>query len=321
MPTLSNREISQRAAALRELLSPCELCPRRCGIDRLSGATGFCGLSDRSVVASVLPHHGEEPPISGTSGSGTIFFSSCNAACLFCQNYQISQLRQGQIKTIEALARDFVHLQSRGCHNLNWVTPTPQLPMIVKALALASEQGCRLPVVYNTNGYDRREVLQLLDGIVDIYLPDIKYGSDVWAEQFSQLPDYYAVARAAVTEMHRQVGVLQTDKSGIATQGLLVRHLIIPEGTAGSVKVFRLLAGIDPEIPVSVMAQYRPCYRAVGHPVLGRSINRREYNQAVEELELSGLHNVFLQHFDNLSDEDLFFPDFNDTQVFRGNRE
>ncbi|MBU0712241.1 radical SAM protein [bacterium] len=310
MPTISSTELFKRSQELNTLLSPCELCPRRCLAHRREGQSGYCQLGDTVLLSSVLPHHGEEPPISGIHGSGTVFLSGCNAGCIFCQNYQISHLKMGQIISIEELSQQYLHLQKTGCHNINWVTPTPHLPFLVEALADAVSKGLTIPLVYNTNGYDRHEILQLLDGIVDIYLPDMKYGSDHWAEQFSKLPDYTAISVAAIREMYRQVGTLQLDKNHIAQRGLLIRHLVLPEGTAGSSKVFQSIAAIDPQIPVSIMAQYHPCYQAISHPILGKRITLKEYQQVLEVFEESGLGNAYLQDITDLEQQDTFFPDF-----------
>jgi len=266
-------------------------------------------------MSSALAHFGEEPPITGRGGSGTIFLSSCNAACIFCQNYQISHERTGQPVSPDKLAQEFLRLQNAGCENINWVTPTPHLPFLVEALALAAAEGLTLPVVYNTNGYDRVEILRLLEGVVDIYLPDMKYSEDIWAEEFSQLRDYFSINVAAIREMHRQVGPLIVNDDNVAVKGLLVRHLVLPDGRAGSARVFRALAQIDPQIPVSLMAQYHPCFQAVGHPVLGRRIARREYLKALDDFENAGLLNVFTQDLSELEREDFFFPDFNDEQT------
>lgn len=310
MPTLSSAEILRRSEELKARLSPCELCPRQCHARRLEGQTGYCQMTDRAVVSSILPHYGEEPPISGSHGSGTVFLSGCNAGCIFCQNYQISQLRLGQKISAEKLAREFLKLQQTGCHNINWVTPTPHLPFLTEALAFAVDRGLTIPVVYNTNGYDRLEILQMLDGIVDIYLPDMKYGADVWAEEFSELPNYSEISAIAVREMYRQVGILQLDERQIARRGLLIRHLVLPEGTAGSRRVFEKIAAIDPQIPVGIMAQYHPCYQAINHPILGRRITAAEYRHALELFEEIGLETAYLQDVDGLEKEDPYFPDF-----------
>ena len=324
MPNLNSIEIKKRAIELYKLLDPCQICPRLCRAKRLHGAAGFCQVLDKAILSSALAHFGEEPPITGRGGSGTIFLSSCNAACIFCQNYQISHERIGNPVSIYQLANEYLHLQAVGCENINWVTPTPHLPFLVDALASAVEQGLKIPVVYNTNGYDRVEVLRLLDGIVDIYLPDMKYGEDVWAEEYSGLKNYFTINVAAIKEMYRQVGLLIINEKGVAVKGLLVRHLVLPYGRAGSARLFRALAKIDPQVPVSLMAQYHPCYQAVGHPVLGRRISRDEYLKALEDFENAGLLNAFTQDYISLEHEDFFFPDFNDNErVFnhRNNRE
>jgi len=323
MPNLNSIEIKKRAIELYKLLDPCQICPRLCRAKRLHGAAGFCQVLDKAILSSALAHFGEEPPITGRGGSGTIFLSSCNAACIFCQNYQISHERIGNPVSISQLANEYLHLQAVGCENINWVTPTPHLPFLVDALASAVEQGLKIPVVYNTNGYDRVEVLRLLDGIVDIYLPDMKYGEDVWAEEYSGLKNYFTINVAAIKEMYRQVGLLIINEKGVAIKGLLVRHLVLPYGRAGSARLFRALAKIDPQVPVSLMAQYHPCYQAVGHPVLGRRISRDEYLKALEDFENAGLLNAFTQDYISLEHEDFFFPDFNDNkQIFnrRDNR-
>jgi len=316
MPILTSVELRERALELKNLLDPCQLCPRLCRAHRWHGTTGFCQVQDTALLSSALAHFGEEPPITGRGGSGTIFLSSCNAACIFCQNYQISHERHGRPVSTLTLAHEFIHLQTLGCENINWVTPTPHLPFLVEALALAVDQELNLPVVYNTNGYDRLEVLRLLDGVVDIYLPDMKYGEDVWAEEYSGLKDYFTINIMAVREMYRQVGSLIIDANGIAQKGLLVRHLVLPEGRAGSARIFRALAAIDPQIPVSLMAQYHPCYKAIGHPVLGRRVNRREYLKALDDFENAGMLKAYTQDYRKLEHEDLFFPDFNDDRVF-----
>jgi len=313
MPTISSTELFKRSRELKRLMNPCKLCPRRCLAYRQECQVGYCHLGDTILLSSILPHHGEEPPISGVHGSGTIFLSGCNAGCIFCQNYQISHERIGREISPSELALEFVKLQDYGCHNINWVTPTPQLPNLVEALAIAVEQGLNIPLVYNTNGYDRLEILQLLDGIVDIYLPDMKYSSDHWAEEFSDLPDYTAVNITAVKEMYRQTGALQLDSRQIAFKGLLVRHLVLPEGTAGSRKVFQSIAAIDPQIPVSIMAQYHPCYHAIGHPILGRRITLKEYQQVLDVFEETGLENAYVQDITDLKRQDSFFPDFQKT--------
>jgi putative pyruvate formate lyase activating enzyme len=262
----SNESIKQ----LWDLMDPCTLCPRECKIHRRDGQTGFCGIGDMPVVSSVGPHFGEESVLVGSGGSGTIFFAGCNLGCLFCQNFDISHHRQGYPVTIEQLAKSMLELQYYGCCNINFVTPTHVAPAIVAALKPTREEGLTLPTVYNTGGYDSVETLKLLEGFVDIYMPDMKYADEKVAEELSAAPDYPQINREAVKEMHRQVGDLRTEK-GIATTGLLVRHLVLPENLAGSFAIIDFLAvQISPKTTINLMDQYRPCYKASAHPKISR---------------------------------------------------
>ena len=231
------------------------------------------------MVSSYNVHRGEEPPISGTQGSGTIFMTHCNLHCVFCQNFPISQMGVGRERSGESLGKMILDLQNRGCHNINWVTPTHFVPQILEALCWAIARGFRLPLVYNTNGYDRLETLRLLDGVVDIYLPDMKYGNDRAAKRYSDAADYVAVNHAAVREMFRQAGPLRTDDSNIACRGLCIRHLVLPEGAAGTDDIFNyLMANYDPhDIYISLMAQYRPLHRAGEFPEINRTVTHEEY--------------------------------------------
>lgn len=279
-----------RIAGAERLCCSCSLCPRGCGVDRPAGGKGFCGAGAGMRISSIFPHHGEEPPISGAGGSGTVFFSHCTLRCVFCQNYQISHQGEGAEYTVEELARRMVWLQECGCCNVNLVTPTHYLPWILRALHAASAQGLGIPVVYNCGEYEREEVLRLLDGIVDIYLPDMKYGDNRAAGRLSGADDYVEVNRRAIREMFRQVGPLNCDSSGMALRGLLIRHLVLPNGHGGSGKVVEFLAGhFDPDdIAVSVMAQYAPRYRAGEHPEIARRISREEYERARAWFEDAG---------------------------------
>jgi putative pyruvate formate lyase activating enzyme len=262
----SNESIKQ----LWDLMDPCTLCPRECKVHRRDGQTGFCGIGDMPVVSSVGPHFGEESVLVGSGGSGTIFFAGCNLGCLFCQNFDISHHRQGYPVTIEQLAKSMLELQYYGCCNINFVTPTHVAPAIVAALKPTREEGLTLPTVYNTGGYDSVETLKLLEGFVDIYMPDMKYADEKVAEELSAAPDYPQINREAVKEMHRQVGDLRTEK-GIATTGLLVRHLVLPENLAGSFAIIDFLAvQISPKTTINLMDQYRPCYKASAHPKISR---------------------------------------------------
>jgi len=265
---------------LWDLMDPCTLCPRECKVNRNKGETGFCGIGDKPIVSSVGPHFGEESVLVGSGGSGTIFFAGCNLGCVFCQNFDISHHRHGQPTTIEQLAQSMLELQYYGCCNINFVTPTHVAPSIVAALKLARKEGLTLPTVYNTGGYDSVETLMLLEGFVDIYMPDMKYADPKVAEELSAAPDYPQINREAVIEMHRQVGDLKTEK-GVATRGLLVRHLVLPENLAGSFEIIDFLAGqISPKTTINVMDQYRPCYKASSHP----KINRRPTTEEIQSV-------------------------------------
>ena len=265
---------------LWDLTDPCTLCPRECKVNRKKDETGFCGISDMPVVSSVGPHFGEESVLVGRGGSGTIFFAGCNLGCVFCQNFDISHHRHGRAVTIEQLARSMLELQYYGCCNINFVTPTHVAPAIVAALNLAREEGLTLPTVYNTGGYDSVGTLKLLEGFMDIYMPDMKYADAKVAAELSAAPDYPQINREAVKEMHRQVGDLKTQK-GVATRGLLVRHLVLPENLAGSFEIIDFLADqISPETTVNVMDQYRPCYKASTHP----KINRRPTTEEIRSV-------------------------------------
>jgi putative pyruvate formate lyase activating enzyme len=277
-------------------LSACRLCPRECGVDRLAGERGFCRAGALARVAAVSIHHGEEPPISGTRGSGTVFFSHCNMTCLFCQNYPISQLGNGREMDAETLAGELLRLQAKGAHNVNFVTPTPHVPQLVDAVRAAQESGFRIPVVCNTNGYDSLEALALLDGVADIFLPDAKYRSEALAGSISGTPDYPARNDAALSEMVRQAGFLVTDEDGIATRGVLVRHLVLPGMVEETEKVLAHLADrFGPDLPLSLMGQYFPAYRAPETAGFGRKLSAGEYDRAIAAAERLSFRNVFIQ--------------------------
>jgi len=289
---LSPEDLSRRVSALRDILRSCSLCPRNCRTDRLAGDLGVCGVGAQPIVSSCGPHFGEETPLVGRRGSGTIFLTHCNLKCLFCQNYDISHLGRGDPLTTDDLANIMLSLQRQGCHNINWVTPTHQVPMLVAATQLALSQGFRLPIVYNCGGYESVAVLRLLDGIADIYMPDAKYGDNAAGQQLSGVPDYWDRCQEALAEMHRQVGDLQLNDQGIATRGLLVRHLVLPEDLAGSTTVMPFLASLSPNTYVNVMAQYRPQYRAREVPALTRSITAAEFRRALQAARDAGLHRL-----------------------------
>jgi len=265
------------------MLEECCVCPRRCGVNRLAGESGKCHITNEVMVSSYGPHFGEEAPLVGGHGSGTIFFTYCNLRCIFCQNYTISQLGEGTVVRREGLAKMMLDLQAKGCNNINLVSPTHVVPHILDALELAASMGLHLPLVYNSGGYDSLEALKLLDGIVDIYMPDMKYSDDDIAEQLSGIKNYSEVNKAAVKEMHRQVGDLEIDERGIAKWGLLIRHLVLPYGFAGTREVVRFLAReVSANTYLNVMAQYHPCYKAFDMPKLSRSISQQEFSEAIE---------------------------------------
>jgi len=286
---LGQQELQARAREAMGRLRCCTICPRLCRVDRTQGQRGFCRTLDVPFVSSWGPHFGEERPLVGRHGSGTIFFGQCNLRCLYCQNWSISQLGEGAQMSTRRLAELMLELQGLGCHNINLVTPTHQVPMILQALVEASREGLRLPIVYNTGGYESIETLRLLEGIVDIYMPDFKYWDPQVAKELSKAEDYPQVAREALKEMHRQVGDLVI-KEGVAVRGLLVRHLVLPGGLAGTPEVMRFIAQeLSPNTYVNVMAQYYPCYKAFEHPPLDRRLSPQEYKDAVEAALRAGL--------------------------------
>jgi len=283
-------ELHARGEELAELASPCTLCPRKCRSKRKEGQTGYCRTGYLPEVSSVHPHHGEERPLSGERGSGTIFLTNCNLGCIFCQNYDISHQGRGQTVPVGELAAAMLSLQQAGCHNINFVTPSHQTHAIVAAVSLAAGEGLTLPLVYNTGGYDSIEALRLMEGIFDIYMPDLKFTDPRTSAQLADAGDYPEVVFKAIHEMHRQVGDLVTDKQGIALRGLLVRHLVLPGDLAGSREAFRFLAEeISTNTYLNVMAQYRPCHEAIGQPVIRERLQRRDYLEALELAKEWGL--------------------------------
>jgi putative pyruvate formate lyase activating enzyme len=288
---LESGELARRAAAAWRHLEHCDLCARYCRVNRLATIEGaVCRTGSRAVVASYGAHHGEEDPLRGRGGSGTIFFSWCNLRCVFCQNWDISQKGIGRETEPAEIADMMLALQDEGCHNVNFVSPSHVVAQIIAAVHDAARRGLRLPLVYNTGGYDSPEALALLDGIVDIYMPDMKYGDSVLARKYSKVRDYVEVNRAAVREMHRQVGDLVLDERGIAQHGLLVRHLVLPHGIAGTEQVLAFLAGeVSRDTYLNLMPQYRPCYRADEYPELDRPLTAGEYRAALDAAARLGL--------------------------------
>jgi putative pyruvate formate lyase activating enzyme len=273
-----------------DMLKSCSVCPRNCGIDRTKGEKGFCEAGYHPDVSSYAPHFGEEKPLVGHHGSGTIFLTHCNLGCLFCQNYSISHLGEGQTVSIQTLAKMMMKLQHSGCHNINFVSPTHYVPQILQALPIAVEKGLSIPLVYNTGGYDSVETLQLLDGIFDIYMPDFKYFRSEVAKQYSQAPDYPKVARSALKEMHRQVGDLWINNQGIALRGLLVRHLVLPKNLANTKEVMHFLATeISLDTYVNIMDQYYPCGDIPSNSPLKRRITSEEFEQAIKWAKEEGM--------------------------------
>ena len=284
-------ELQQRIEELGELLKQCRLCPRKCKTERLEGKKGFCRASSELKVASAFPHFGEEAPLVGFGGSGTIFLSNCNLRCVFCQNYEISHFGEGEVVSGQELSQLMLGLQRQGCHNINFVTPTHYAAQIVAALPEAIEGGLQLPIVWNCGGYESLELIKLLDGIIDIYMPDIKYGDNETAKVYSDAPGYFDRVKEALKEMYRQVGVLEADARGIARRGLLIRHLVMPNGVAGTKEVMQFIAAeLSKESYVNIMDQYHPCHRASEFEGINRTVKREEYREAVEAAKICGLH-------------------------------
>ena len=285
-------ELLRRAEAAERLLEACRVCPRECLALRLQGETGVCGVADNAMVASYGPHFGEEAPLVGVGGSGTIFLAHCNLCCVFCQNFEISQQGEDRIVSTRELAQMMLDLQRMGCHNINFVTPTHQVPQILRALPAAIEGGLQVPLVYNCGGYESLETLRLLDGVFDIYMPDFKYGDAEVAKRYSKVENYPEMAKAAFREMHRQVGDLVVDRRGIARRGLLVRHLVLPNNLAGTAEVVRFLAELSKDTYVNIMTQYRPCYRAHEYPPLARRPTQAEFQEVFRLARDAGLHRL-----------------------------
>jgi putative pyruvate formate lyase activating enzyme len=295
MPDRNSRlsKISEKAFAM---LESCSICPRRCKVNRLKNEKGFCKTGLKPKVCSYMPHHGEEPAISGTQGSGTIFFSHCNMACVYCQNYEFSQLGQGREVDFEELAQYMLELQGMACHNINLVTPTHVMPQILKALELAIPKGLKIPIVYNTGGYELPEMIKLLEGIVDIYLPDMRYADSGTAVKYSSAPDYPEYNQAAVKEMHRQAGVAKMDNQGIIKSGLVIRHLVLPNNLCGTDKIMKFIKdSVSEDTYISLMSQYMPYYKAAEFSEISRRLKDKEYEEAKLIMQSYGLYNGWVQ--------------------------
>ena len=292
---LTDEEWKQRIARFDAIARSCTLCPRNCHVDRSAGERGYCDAPDGLFISSIFPHHGEEPPISGSGGSGTVFFSYCTLKCCFCQNWQISHEAEGRFFTPEELAGKMVSLQEKGCHNINLVTATHFLPWLLRALRLAVNMGLTVPLVYNCGGYEHASTIALLAGIVDIYLPDMKYGNDRPAQLFSRTANYRSFNRTSLREMFRQVGPLTIDDDGVARHGLCVRHLVMPNDSAGSRAVLDFLKTVfDPaDIFISLMGQYRPLYCAGDFPEINRAVTVQEYECVKDAFVKAGFRGFY----------------------------
>jgi putative pyruvate formate lyase activating enzyme len=288
--------LAQKSRETLQMLEHCMICPRKCGTNRLRDEQGFCRTGRLAVTCSYFAHYGEEPPISGEHGSGTIFFSRCNLQCLYCQNYQFSQKDEGKPMEARELADCMLSLQKEGCHNINVVTPTHVMPQILEALLLAVGDGLNIPIVYNTSGYELTETLKILEGIVDIYLPDMRYSTEEPARLFSNAADYPRVNREAIKEMHRQVGGAVFNDDGTIRRGMIIRHLVLPQDASGTEETLRFIAEeISRETYVSLMSQYFPAYLADKHPPLDRRLHLEEFEEAVACLKRFGLDNGWIQ--------------------------
>jgi putative pyruvate formate lyase activating enzyme len=287
-------ELRQRVQILNEFLRECLLCPRQCRVNRLEGETGYCKAGAGLEISSAFPHFGEEPPLVGRHGSGTIFLTHCNLRCVFCQNYDISHLGRGELLTLSDMAKVMLRLQEMGCHNINFVTPTHYVPQIIASFPEAIEMGLRLPIVYNCSGYESIEVIRLLKDIVDVYMPDVKFMKGEYSEKFCNAPDYPWVTKNVLEEMHCQVGDLTLNSDGIAERGLLIRHLVMPKEVSSSEEVFQFIAEkISVHSYINVMEQYRPEFRAEGYPEINRRITPKEYLEAIQMAKRFGLYRGF----------------------------
>ncbi len=291
---ISIRELEEKAGRAKEFMQACRICPRDCGVDRLRGEIGVCRIGERALVHSFGPHFGEEPPLVGNKGSGTIFFSGCNLKCIFCQNFETSQLIYGKIVSPVDLADMMLSLQAKGCHNINFVSPTHVVQQILEALVIAREKGLDIPLVYNCGGYESIDTLKLLEGVIDIYMPDLKYMDREAGRSLSRVADYPRVAMESLKEMHRQVGVLDLDDRGVARKGLLIRHLVLPGGIAGTKDAMHFISNcLSRDTYVNIMSQYRPVFRAGRVKTINRHVSREEIDRARRVARSEGLWRGF----------------------------
>lgn len=297
---ITDHEWSEKIDTAKSLLINCQCCPRRCHVNRARGEKGSCGAGSEIVIATADSHFGEEPPISGWGGSGAIFFTYCTMKCVYCQNYPFSQLGQGRTRSIEDLASLMISLQEKGCHNINLVTSSHFVPQIIFSLRKALDLGLNIPIVYNTSSFESLEVLSLLEGIVDIYLADMRYNDTHMSARYSGVRDYPDFCRKAVKKMYSQVGLLELKEDGIAWRGLLIRHLVLPNRIAGSRRIFKFIAKeISEKVPISLMSQYYPAHHASKYPELNRRITSKEYEETLIWLEESGLDEGWIQEIDH----------------------
>jgi len=292
-------ELKKRGEELWEMMEDCSLCPRSCGSNRLVKERGFCGANANLEISAYHPHHGEEKPVRGTSGSGTIFLTHCSLRCVFCINWEVSQGGDGTRRSLNAMANMMLDLQQMGCHNINFVTPTHYTPHILLAIDIAASKGLRVPLVYNTCGWERREILKMLDGIIDIYLPDFKYSNPNMADKYSsEAFSYPDLTRKAILEMHRQVGVAKPAEDGLMYRGLMIRHLVMPNDVSGSREVMKWIANELPkDTYVNIMGQYRPMYKAMDYPKINRRLTYSEYDSVVQHAKAIGLTNLDIQGY------------------------
>lgn len=306
-------ELEDKVSRLKEIFKDCVLCPRQCHVNRTKGELGYCRLPAKIVMDCALAHHGEEPPLSGKNGAGTIFFSSCNLGCIYCQNYQISHNACGRELTVRQMADIMLDLQKRQCHNIEPVTPTPQTPLIMEALLLARTQGLQIPFVYNCGGYENPEIIKLLNGMVEIYLPDFKYGLEEDGIAFSSAPQYPRFALDSLREMVRQVGDDLEMENGVAKRGIIIRHLVLPGRMENSKEALRLIKKeISTSVSLSLMSQYTPMDKVRHHTLLGRRINQDEYKQILDYALKLGFKTLFVQEVNDFK----LTPDFDKEKPF-----
>ena len=296
LKSFNDSTLKEKIKQAYKLLESCVICPRKCKVNRIKDKKGFCRVGIEPVVCSFMPHLGEEPPISGTKGSGTIFFSFCNLKCIYCQNHHFSQDGAGEVVSIERLSDIMINLQESGCHNINLVTPTHIMPQILKTLEIAIKKGLKIPLVYNTSGYELPEIIKILDGIIDIYLADMRYADNNYSIKYSQALDYPFFNQESVKEMYRQVGVGELDENGIIKSGLVIRHLVLPENISGTEKIMQFIKRkLSNKVYVSLMSQYNPYYQAYRYPEIARRITKKEYQTAIDYLKKYGLENGWTQ--------------------------